>query len=82
MTTKIRKWGNSLAVRVPKALARSLNLKAGSRVSLARTGHSFEVKPEIKMKPKYSLEELLKGVTKKNIHPKTDWGKPVGKEIW
>lgn len=69
-------------MRLPQELAKSLNLRAGSKVNLVRTGYSFEVKPEVKTKPKYTLEELLKNITSKNIHPETDWGKPMGKEIW
>ena len=82
MTTKIQKWGNSLAMRLPKDLARNFNLKAGSKVIVTRKNFSFEVKPEKAIYSKYTLEELLKGVTKKNIHSETDWGKPMGKEIW
>ena len=82
MTTKIQKWGNSLAMRLPKELARSLNLKAGSKVTVIRKSFTFEVKPETAISPKYTLEELLKCMTKKNIHPETNWGEPMGKEIW
>lgn len=82
MTTRIQKWGNSLAVRLPKDLAESLALRAGSKVTVTRKGFTFQVKPEKVIYPQYTLEELLKGVTKKNIHPETDWGKPMGKEIW
>ena len=32
MTTKIKKWGNSLAVRLPKRLMTRLNLQEGSEV--------------------------------------------------
>ncbi len=82
MTTIIRKWGNSLAMRLPKELARSFDLKAGSRVIVMRKNSTFEVRPETANPPEYTLEKLLKGMTKKNIHPETDWGKPMGKEIW
>jgi len=69
-------------MRLPKELARNFNLKAGSEVVFIDKGLSFEVKPEKAKTPKYTLEELLKGITPKNIHPETDWGKPMGKEIW
>ncbi len=83
MITKVQKWGNSLAMRLPKELAKNFNLKAGSEVTLISKDFSFEVKPEVKTKKsKYTLEELLKGITPENIHPETDWGKPMGKEIW
>ncbi len=84
MTTKVQKWGNSLAVRLPKELAKSLDLKSGTSVRFFKKSNSFEVKVDIppkKIEYTYKLEELLKGMTKKNLHPETDWGSDVGKEI-
>ena len=85
MNTKISKWGNSLAMRLPKELVADLNLVSGTFVSLTKKGDIFEIKADIlqnKKEYKYKLEDLLKGVTKKNIHPETDWGIDIGKEIW
>ena len=83
MTTKIQKWGNSLAMRLPKELADSFNLKAGSPVIFITNKDTFTVQPQIKAKiPKYTLEELVAGITPKNRHKEFDWGKPMGKEIW
>lgn len=83
MTTKIQKWGNSLAMRLPKELANSFNLKAGSEVIFITDGNGFSIQPHIKVKiPKYTLEDMVKGITKKNRHKEFDWGKPMGKEIW
>ena len=70
MNTKVQKWGNSLAMRLPKELARSLNLRAGSRITFLRKNYSFEVKPEVKIKiPKYTLEnmEMWKNKSKENF---------------
>jgi antitoxin MazE len=83
MTTKVQKWGNSLAMRLPKELAKNFNLKAGMSVIFIDKVYGFEVRAEVKKKkPKYTLKELLKGITPENVHPETDWGKPMGKEIW
>ncbi len=85
MTTKVQKWGNSLAMRLPKELADNFNLRAGSEVTFVTTrgSDSFSVQPKIKIKiPKYTLEDLVKGITKKNRHKEFDWGKPMGKEVW
>ena len=81
MTTKVQKWGNSLAVRLPKELAKSLDLKSGTVVRFVKKGANVEMQPISTVK-QYSIEELLKGMTKKNLHSETDWGKPVGKEVW
>lgn len=78
MTATIQKWGNSLALRLPKALANEAHIVEGSLVELVRTDDGVLVKA--RRKPHYRLSELLAGVTKKNVHPETDWGRPVGRE--
>ncbi len=72
MATKIRKWGNSYAVRISKEMLRKLDLRDGSVV-------------EINLKPahkKLTLKELVDQITPQNRHPHLDWGPPMGKEIW
>jgi antitoxin MazE len=72
MTTKIRKWGNSYAVRISKAKMRELGIREGSHI-------------EIKIKPverKYTLDDLLSKMTPENVHPLIDFGPDVGKERW
>jgi antitoxin MazE len=78
MTATIQKWGNSLALRLPKALATDAGMAEGSRVELVRTDAGVLVKA--KEKPRYRLAELLAGVTRKNLHRETDWGRSVGRE--
>ena len=80
MTTKIRKWGNSLAVRIPDEFAENLDLRDGSVVGFQQLGDRMIIS---KTKPKYTLEDMVKGITKKNRH-KLVWpdDKPRGKEIW
>ncbi len=78
-TTKVRKWGNSLAVRLPKALAEESRLREGSEVSFKVQGADIVISSSIK--PRYTLEELAKGITKKNRHKEIDWGAARGKEI-
>ena len=79
MTTKIRKWGNSLAVRIPDEFAENLDLKDGSLVKFRQEGDQIVI---AKSKPKYTLKDLVKNITSKNKHKEFDWGKPMGKEIW
>jgi antitoxin MazE len=79
MTATIQKWGNSLALRLPKALATEAHIAEGRRVELVGTDEGVLANP--RRKPRYRLAELLAGVTKKNIHLETDWGRPVGREI-
>ena len=80
MQTKIKKWGNSLALRIPKLLALDANLKLNKMVDLSIEKNSIIITPI--GEKEYSLEKLLKGVTKNNLHGEFDTGEPVGKEIW
>jgi antitoxin MazE len=80
MKTIIQQWGNSLALRIPKAFAQQTKVKKGSRVLLTIDKNRMVVEPV--EKTKITLESLLAKVTPENIHPETDWGKPMGKEIW
>ena len=80
MQTTIKKWGNSLALRIPKLLASDANLKINKTVDISIDKGSIIITP-INEK-EYSLEKLLKGVNKGNLHREFDTGAPVGKEIW
>ncbi len=81
MKAKIQKWGNSLAIRIPKSFAVQTEIEQDSIIDLSVIDGKILVEPE-KKKPKYKLEELLDGVTEENLHGEIDFGKPVGKEIW
>ena len=79
MQTKIKKWGNSLALRIPKLLALDANLKQNEWVDLSIEKNSIVITPI--GEKEYSLEKLLKGVTKNNLHREFDTRAPTGKEI-
>ena len=79
MKATIQKWGNSLALRLPKALADEAQLGEGSKVELVRTPDGVLVKGR-RRKPRYRLSDLLAEVTPENIHPETNWGVSVGRE--
>jgi antitoxin MazE len=78
METVVKKWGNSLGIRIPNHIVRELSLNDGSLVDIN------EVEKEIIIKPiqKNKLSELLAKVNEQNIHEKIETGDPVGKEIW
>lgn len=80
MLAKVSKWGNSLAIRIPKALAEEAGLELGAQVEFfAENGHLRIVAIE---EPHYKLEELVAQITPENRHEEWDTGPPVGKEIW
>ena len=79
MSQKVQKWGNSLAVRIPKALAEQVHIEEGTEFSFAVEDNKLVIARAMR-RPRYTLEELLAQVTDDNIHPETDWGTPIGRE--
>jgi antitoxin MazE len=83
MKTRVQKWGNSLALRIPKALATETGLGENAEVELSSDNGRLVVTPrKRKRKPKYTIEEMLRGITPENLHGEIDFGPPVGKEVW
>jgi antitoxin MazE len=80
MLARAQKWGNSLAVRLPKTVAEECGIEADSQVEIVREDDLIIIKPI--RKKGVSLDSLLAGVTKDNIHSEITAGKPVGKEVW
>ncbi len=80
MTTKVQKWGNSLAVRLPKELAENLRLHEGGAVVLVQEGDALILRKG--KKEHVPLSSLLKKVNARNMHGAFDWGKPRGREVW
>jgi len=80
MQTKIQKWGNSLAVRIPKPFAEEAQLKSGASVDLSVDDGRIIIDPHTAQE--YRLEDLLNGVTKQNLHAEVDTGGVVGREVW
>ncbi|MFW5787672.1 MAG: AbrB/MazE/SpoVT family DNA-binding domain-containing protein [Halanaerobiales bacterium] len=78
MLTKIKKWGNSLAIRIPKSFAVDASLEEESSVNISMDGNKIIIEPVIK----YNLKELLSQVNEENIHDEYFTGTPEGKEIW
>ena len=77
----IKKWGNSLALRIPAHFAAQLQVGENTAVELSLTEGGFLVKP-VHSKPKYTLRELVDGITEENRHGEIDSGEPRGAEIW
>jgi len=80
MQAKVKKWGNSLALRIPKSFALNANLRQDELVDISIDKDRIIIIP-IGQK-EYSLDELLAGVSEDNLHGEFDTGAPVGKEIW
>jgi antitoxin MazE len=80
MRTTVSKWGNSLAVRIPLAIAKQASLNEGDCVALTLDGDgAIVLRPT---RRKYELLELVARITPQNRHRETDWGQPQGEESW
>ena len=78
-TTQISRWGNSLALRLPKSVAREAQLDEGDKVDVSVRNGAIVIRPS---RPTYSLDELVAKITPRNRHAETDWNVPVGREAW
>jgi antitoxin MazE len=79
MGTAVARWGNSLALRIPKDVAERAGLQEGDGVDLTVVNGKLVVNPQV---PRYSLEELLDGFDQeKHGHAEVDWGASVGREV-
>jgi antitoxin MazE len=76
----IRKWGNSLGLRIPKPFAEEAGMTAGSTVELSMEDGNLVVRP--RRAPSFTLEALLGGITRANRHEAIDFGQRVGREVW
>jgi antitoxin MazE len=84
MIVEFRRWGNSLAVRIPKAVADALKISDGKRAEMKVENGTLVLCPIAKpsRKPRYELDDLLAGMTKDNVPQEVDWGPSRGNEAW
>ncbi len=81
MKTRVQKWGNSLAVRIPKCFAEEAGLRDRLTVEVSVTKGKLVVAP-VADKPKFTLKRLLSRITADNLHGEIATGAAVGKEAW
>jgi len=75
--TRVQRWGNSLAIRIPRPVADEAGLIEGAPVVLSVEGSAVVVRRQ-----RLDLEALLAKVTPENVHGEIDTGPPVGREVW
>ena len=79
MKATIQKWGNSLAIRIPKNITKDIRVSEGSNIDIMVENGNIVLSPG---KKEYSLKELLKNITIENIHSEISTGDQTGGEIW
>lgn len=79
MDGKISLWGNSLAVRIPKAFADQADLRENSRIEILLEEKRIVIRQPVK---EWKLQTLLRGIKRSTLHDEIDWGGTNGKEVW
>jgi len=79
MNTRVSKWGNSLGVRIPKAILADANLSDGDTVDIRLEDGRIVI---TRAPADYRLDQLVAGITDENRHDETDWGRSMGAETW
>ena len=80
METKIKKWGNSLGLRIPRSFAAEAQVEEGTAVDLSVENGRLLIR-RLRHR-RYSLNGLLRKVSRRNLHGEVRTHKPVGREVW
>ena len=78
VTVAVKKWGNSLALRIPKDIAKTLLVQESSLLELEIVQNGLLLKP----KKKSRLEELVAQIDESNLHGEIETGEALGNEEW
>jgi antitoxin MazE len=79
VTTLLAKWGNSLAIRIPKSVAAEINIHDGDPVDVSVKDGVIVIRSAAE---RHTIEALAAGITPRNRHRPTDWGGAAGNESW
>jgi antitoxin MazE len=79
MKTKLVRWGNSHAVRIPRAILKKAAIREGQNVEI-KAGKSGRITIQA-AQARLTLASLVAGITPENRQRETEWGQPVGNEI-
>ena len=77
MNAKIKKWGNSLGLRLPSVFIKQLGLKDDDVITISIEDGKIIIEPD-----EIDINQLIETITPESLHKPIDWGPPVGKEIW
>ena len=79
MRTRVQKWGNSLALRIPKPIAEEVGLHPSDEVEISLDSGDLRISPA---RRRWRLETLVSKITKKNAHSEIETGPVRGREAW
>ena len=78
MTVAMKKWGNSLALRIPKDIATTLSIEYNSKMELSIVDGALVLRPQKSSR----LESLISKINSNNLHNEIKTGGNVGNEEW
>ena len=84
MSTKLQKWGNSLAVRIPDDVVEDAGFRPGTEVTVRKVRNTVVIAPARikKSGTNIHIDEMIERITPETLHGEVDWGAPMGKEVW
>ena len=80
MRATVKKWGNSASVRIPAAVLEAARLNLDEQVDVREESGLIVIEPL--RRTEYRLTDLLKAISRSNLHDEIDFNGPVGKEVW
>ena len=80
MKTAIQRWGNSLALRIPRTYAAETRISEGSEVELSLKAGTLVIRPVLRKR--HALTDLVRRITPENRHRSVETGDAVGQETW
>ena len=80
MRAAVKRWGNSASVRIPAAVLKAARLDVDDPVDVREEAGRIIIEPL--ERKEYDLTELVKGISRRNLHKEVDFGGPVGNEVW
>ena len=82
MVTKVQKWGNSLGLRLTKAVLQEAQIVVGDAVKVSVQGRTIMIEPVEQVRGTYDLKALVSRLPHDYHVDEVAWGDPVGKEVW
>ena len=75
----VKKWGNSMALRIPSSFLKEVGVNEGSILDITLVNGTLVLTPKKKV---YDLKTLLEGINESNLHPEILTGDSMGEVIW
>jgi antitoxin MazE len=82
MVTKIRKWGNSQGLRLVRQVLEDAHISVGDEVDVDVRDGLILIVPARRVRGRQSLKELVSCIPEDCRAEETNWGAPVGREVW